>query len=113
MATLTASGKEGIQPLQDERFAVCILRPPMIYGPGCKGNYPLLEKAALKLPFFPDVENERSILHIDGLCAYVREVFDTRAAGIAFRKPDYVCTSRMVKEIADAHGRENPFNQSI
>ncbi|MGI6325371.1 MAG: NAD-dependent epimerase/dehydratase family protein [Saccharofermentanales bacterium] len=109
--------EKGIQPLQDERFAVCILRPPMIYGPGCKGNYPLLEKAALKLPFFPDVENERSILHIDGLCAYVREVFDTRAAGICFpQNPDYVCTSRMVKEIADAHGRKihltkvfNPF----
>ncbi len=26
----------GIQPLQDDTFKVCILRPPMIYGPGSR-----------------------------------------------------------------------------
>lgn len=39
--------------LEDENFKVVILRPPMIYGKGSKGNYPLLAKLALKLPFFP------------------------------------------------------------
>ena len=98
--------EEGIQPLQNERFAVCILRPPMVYGPGSKGNYRLLEKAALKLPFFPDIENERSMLHIDGLCAYVKQMVDSRSSGIHFpQNPAYVCTSRMVREIAQAHGK--------
>lgn len=97
----------GIQPLQDEHFQVCILRPPMIYGPGSKGNYPLLEKAALRLPFFPDIENQRSMLHIDRLCAYVQEVIDKQYAGTYFpQNPEYVCTSQMVKEIAEAYGKK-------
>ena len=36
--------EEGIGKLDDESFKVVILRPPMIYGKGSKGNYPLLEK---------------------------------------------------------------------
>ncbi|MGI6696599.1 MAG: NAD-dependent epimerase/dehydratase family protein [Christensenellales bacterium] len=96
----------GIQPLQDEQFAVCILRPPMIYGPGCKGNYPLLEKAALKLPFFPDVKNERSMLQIDKLCEYVKLMIDAQRSGIYFpQNSEYVCTSDMVKQIAYANGK--------
>ena len=99
--------EKGIEPLNDDSFKVCILRPPMIYGPGCKGNYPLLEKAALKLPFFPDVENERSMLQIDGLSAYLKKMIDTKDSGIHFpQDPEYTCTSRMVKKIAQAHGKE-------
>lgn len=98
--------EEGILPLDDDSFHVCVLRPPMIYGPGCKGNYPLLEKAALKLPFFPDIRNERSMLFIDNLCAYVKVVVDGRLSGIHFpQNREYVSTSQMVKEIALAHGR--------
>ena len=97
----------GIQPLNDDSFKVCILRPPMIYGLGSKGNYPLLEKATLKLPFFPDIENERSMLHIDRLCAYVKEYIDQNTSGIHLpQNPDYVCTSQMVKDIAQAHGKK-------
>ena len=97
----------GIQPLHDENsFKVCILRPPMIYGPGCKGNYPLLEKAALRLPFFPDIQNERSMLHIDGLCAFFKSAIDQCIGGVCFpQDPQYVCTSQMVKDIALTHGR--------
>lgn len=39
---------------------ICILRPPMIYGKGSKGNYPILAKLATKLPIFPKVNNCRS-----------------------------------------------------
>ena len=98
--------EEGILPLDDEGFRVCVLRPPMIYGPGCKGNYPLLVKAALKLPFFPDIQNERSMLFIDNLCAYVKAVVYGRLSGIHFpQNRKYVCTSEMVRQIALAHDR--------
>lgn len=98
--------EEGILPLHDEGFRTCVLRPPMIYGPGCKGNYPMLVKAALKLPFFPDIQNERSMLFIDNLCVYVKAAVDGRLSGIHFpQNREYVCTSQMVKEIALAHGR--------
>lgn len=99
--------EEGILPLDEDSFRVCVLRPPMIYGPGCKGNYPMLVKAALKLPFFPDIQNERSMLFIDNLCAYVKAAVDGGSSGIHFpQNNEYVCTSQMVKEIAVAHGRK-------
>ena len=44
--------EKGILPLQSDDFIVVILRPPMIYGKGCKGNYQALVKLALKLPVF-------------------------------------------------------------
>ena len=31
--------EEKILSLSDEDFKVCIIRPPMVYGEGCKGNY--------------------------------------------------------------------------
>ena len=41
-----------IRPLEDENFKIVIVRPPMIYGPHSKGNYPLLAKFAKKTPYF-------------------------------------------------------------
>lgn len=99
--------EQGILPLQDENFAVCILRPPMIYGPGCKGNYPILEKAALRLPFFPNIANERSMLSVDGLCECVRDIIDRQYMGIFFpQDAQYVCTSSLVARIAKEHGKQ-------
>ena len=31
-----------IQKLSDDNFIVSIMRPPVIYGPGCKGNFPII-----------------------------------------------------------------------
>lgn len=45
--------EKGLKPLGSDNFKVAILRPPMIYGKGSKGNYPKLAKVAQKLPFFP------------------------------------------------------------
>lgn len=42
-----------IQEMDAENFKVVVLRPPMIYGKGSKGNYPQLAKLASKLPVFP------------------------------------------------------------
>ena len=52
--------EEGILRLQDNIFNVVIIRPPMIYGKGSKGNYPLLSKLSQITPFFPNYENQRS-----------------------------------------------------
>lgn len=100
------AAEEVVRSLQADDFAVCVLRPPMIYGPGCKGNYQTLVKGALKLPFFPDIENERSMLHIDTLCAFVKDLLDRNAAGLFFpQDAQYACTSRMVERIARDNGR--------
>jgi nucleoside-diphosphate-sugar epimerase len=97
----------GITPLQDDHFSICILRPPMIYGPGCKGNYPVLSRAAQKLPFFPDVQNQRSMLFVGNLCAYIKCVIDRVLSGVFFpQNKEYVCTSDMVRQIAQVYRRK-------
>lgn len=99
--------ENGILPLNNEDFNVVILRPPMIYGKDCKGNYKTLRKFALKLKFFPYVKNERSMLYIENLCEFVRLMIDNEESGTFFPQNDeYTNTSEMVKAIAAAHGRK-------
>lgn len=99
--------EEGLQQLADDMFKVVILRPPMIYGKGSKGNYPLLARMARKLPFFPDVKNERSMLYVGNLCKFVSLMIENEESGIFFpQNAEYVRTSDMVKKIAEAHKKK-------
>ncbi|SHK14507.1 UDP-glucose 4-epimerase [Hathewaya proteolytica DSM 3090] len=99
--------EELIAPLQDDSFNISVLRPPMIYGKGCKGNYVRLEKFALKSPIFPKIENKRSMIEIDKLCEFVKLIIDDESNGLFLpQNEEYVCTSDMVKAIAEAHGKK-------
>ena len=60
-----------IRALASDSFETVILRPPFIYGPGCKGNYVSLAKLAKKLPVFPMAGNRRSMLYIGNLCEFL------------------------------------------
>mgnify|MGYP000851204771 CR=1 FL=1 len=96
-----------LKKIEDKTFKLVILRPPMIYGKGSKGNYPKLSKAAQILPIFPDIDNERSMLHIDNLCEFIRLMIDNEERGLFFpQNEEYVKTSEMVRMIAEAHGRK-------
>lgn len=98
--------EEGILPLSDDKFKVAVLRPPMIYGKGSKGNYPKLAKMARKLPVFPDIDNERSMLYIDNLCEFIRLIINNEESGVFYpQNKEYVKTSDLVKEIAKVHGK--------
>ncbi len=96
--------EEGILPLQDESFHVAVIRPPMIDGPGSKGNYRLLSRFSCVTPFFPNVYNERSMLYVDNFCACLKGMIDTGAVGIFLpQNKEIVSTVRLVKEIAKVH----------
>ncbi|WP_341357141.1 NAD-dependent epimerase/dehydratase family protein [Rossellomorea sp. y25] len=98
--------EEGIKSLNSENFRIAIIRPPMIYGKNSKGNYPKLAKAAQILPLFPDVENKRSMLHIDNLSEFIRLIIDHEESGLFFpQNKEYVSTSEMVKVIAGFHSK--------
>lgn len=91
-----------VRRLASESFRVAVLRPPMIYGRGSKGNYPLLAKLAKKLPVFPDVENRRSMLYIDNLCEFLCKLILSGEGGVYFpQNREYTKTSEMVQAIAD------------
>lgn len=99
--------EQGILPLADDSFKVVVVRPPMIYGNGCKGNYPRLAKLAKKLPFFPYFDNERSMLYIDNLCEFLKLAILNDANGIFFpQNKEYTNVPKLVKTIAFANGKK-------
>lgn len=104
--------ENGILALQSEDFNVTIIRPPMLYGKNTKGNYPKLSKVARLCPVFPDIENERSMLHIENLCEFIRFIIDDMACGVFCpQNREYVNTTEMVKIIAAVHGKKIYFTK--
>ena len=100
-----AKAEEGLQVLADDSFKLAILRPPMIYGKGCKGNYQTMAKLAKKLPVFPCVDNRRSMLYMENLAEFIRLLLEDEAEGIFCpQNNEYVNTSDMVNLIAHANG---------
>ena len=92
--------------LEGPDFRVAILRPPMIYGKDCKGNFRSLVSFARRLPFFPKVPNQRSMLYVGSLNRLVQQIIDREDKGIFCpQDPEYVNTSAMVQAIAAAQGK--------
>ena len=99
-------GEEGIRALSDNNFKVCIIRPPMIYGPGCKGNFPRLVWLANKTPIFPAWHNKRSMLYIDNLCEFVKQLILHETGGIVFpQNAEYADTVEIIRYYAKQSGR--------
>lgn len=93
--------------LEDDSFRVCVLRCPMIFGKGCRGNYPLLSRIARRLPIFPRVRNCRSMLYAENLAEFVRLIIENRERGIFWpQNSEYSNTSELVRMIAEVHGRK-------
>ncbi|SDW42915.1 UDP-glucose 4-epimerase [Marinococcus luteus] len=104
--------EQGIIPLGNDRFKVAVIRPPMIYGKGSKGNYPKLSKIAKLFPLFPDIENKRSMLHIDNLCEFLRLIILNEENGFFFpQNKEYTKTSEMVKNISEVHKKKIKFTK--
>lgn len=109
--------EEKLAKLETKEFKVAIVRPPMVYGKEAKGNYPKLAKFAKVSPIFPDYENQRSMIHIDNLCEFLRLIISKQEQGKFHpQNADYVKTSEMVREIAKVNHKKiwmtklfNPF----
>lgn len=100
-----------VRLLADEKFKVIVLRPPMIYGRGSKGNFSILEKIAKKTPIFPDINNSRSMLHIDNLCEFLCQIMLVKhvkenAVVLIPQNSEWTKTTQMVKEISAASGKK-------
>lgn len=101
---------EKIAKLECDTFKVAILRPPMVYGKGCKGNYQRLRSFALKSPIFPDYPNQRSMVFIDNLCEFVKKAADEKKHGLFFpQNAEYVNTSEIVRIISRKHNKNILF----
>ena len=95
-----------IAPLSDEHFTVTILRPPVVFGPGAKGNPARLERLSKKMPFCPDFENRRSMVSIETLCGAVKALLDAPRAGVFFpQEPEPVATCDLIERAMREQGR--------
>lgn len=96
-----------VKNMNDDSFKVAILRPPMVYGKKCRGNYQSLRKFALKSPIFPNYDNIRSMIFIGNLCEFIKCIIDRNDSGLFFpQNKDYVKTSDMVLSIAKQHNKK-------
>lgn len=95
-----------LQKLQTAGFQVAVIRAPMIYGKGSKGNFPMLLKLAEITPVFPKIQNQRSMLYVENLAEFIRLLAEAGIGGVFFpQNAEYVSTPEMVRLIGEALGR--------
>lgn len=109
--------ENGLKELECDTFKVCILRPPMIYGPNSKGNFPRLAKLATKTPIFPAWHNKRSMLFIDNLGEFVKQAILRQLSGTFYpQNREQADTVEIIRFFANKAGHKvwitkllNPF----
>ena len=109
--------EKGLKELESETFKICILRPPIIYGPNSKGNFPRLIKLACKTPVFPEWHNKRSMLYIDNLAEFVKQAIDRQLHGTFYpQNRELVDTVEVIRYFANENNHRiwitkclNPF----
>lgn len=103
-----------IQKMNSDDFAVSVLRPPMVFGPNCKGNFPRLAKLAKKCLLFPEFHNIRSMLYIDNLCEFIKKIIILRVSGVLFpQNESYFCTSQIIRVLAKEYNRKVRFTKVL
>ena len=103
--------EEGINALTSDGFKVCIVRPPMVYGKNCKGNFQTVVKIVEKSPVFPRIKNERSMIYIDNLSSFIKMCVDQSVSGLYCpQNREYVRTMDMAKMIAVKLGKKRYFS---
>lgn len=104
--------EQALRAMADDTFRVAVLRPPMVYGKNCRGNFQTMKKLVAKSPVFPAVKNQRSMISIDNLCSFVRMAVDEQLCGTFFpqnREP--ISTTAMAHIMADVLGRRVWFSR--
>lgn len=95
-----------LRKLQDADFRVAIVRAPMIYGKGCKGNFSVLVKLAARMSVFPALGNQRSMLYVENLAEFLRLLMEAGTGGTFFpQNAEYARTDEMVRLIGKTMGR--------
>lgn len=98
---------QGIHAMATENFKVVSVRPPVVYGKGCKGNFSLLIKLAKYMPVFPYFENTKSMIHIDNLSNFICKVIENGDSGIFHpQNAEHTNISEIIKEVRLAMGKK-------
>ena len=76
--------------LESRTFNVSIIRIPMIYGIDAPGNIKKLTSFVKFVPFLPfkNLNNKRSIIHINKICSFIDDVIKKKVSGILLLSDD-------------------------
>jgi len=99
-----------IQKLGGENFVVSIIRSPMVYGPGVKGN--MLRLIKLSDGYFSyilnGIQNSRSIVYLDNLIALINRIIELKEKGVFLAcDGNPLSTSNMVELIRQGLGKKS------
>ena len=101
-----------LRVLQDENFTVSILRPPIVYGKNCPGNFQRLLSLVKASPIFPAVKNRRSMIFVDNLSAFIHLIIEKKCSGIFFpQNRECANTTEIAKIIAEMLNRRVFFSR--
>lgn len=94
--------------LESKKFKITIVRAPMIYGPNCPGNFSKLLKLFFRLPFFPRMNNKRSMIFIDNLSEFLNVIIQNQISGIYIpQNEEYVSTLSIFKTFRKKIGKKD------
>ncbi len=102
-----------LQWASEHRRHAAVLRLPLVYGPGSRGNVPRMIAGISEgwFPPLPDVGNNRSMVHVDDVArAALLVARDPRASGRVFIATDgrSYSTAQICDAIRRALGRPSP-----
>ncbi len=96
-----------LEKLSDDSFKVAIVRPPMVYGKDCPGNYRKLSSLVKKIPVFPKADNKKSMLYVENLSFFIYGIIKDKLEGVFMPMDnEYVSTSYMAEVIAKTIGKK-------
>jgi nucleoside-diphosphate-sugar epimerase len=100
-----AEAEEALRAI--DGLKLCVLRPPLVYGPAVKANFLALMRAiarGLPLPL-AGIENRRSLIYVDNLCHAVLACLGLSGRTYLVSDGPPLSTPRLCRAIGDALGR--------
>lgn len=97
-----AMAEQELSKLQDGKFDIAFVRPPSVYGKGCKGGYITgFKKIASLLPIIPRAyENAcQSFIYIDNLSECVRLIAENHLSGAFCPQDDETPNANRLLEV--------------
>ncbi|MBQ9519061.1 MAG: NAD-dependent epimerase/dehydratase family protein, partial [Firmicutes bacterium] len=106
--------EEKLFAMESPDFKITVIRPPMVYGKGCPGNYAVLSKTVKTFGLIPDTDNKRSMIYIGNLAQCVEDIVKNRISGIICpQNAEYVNTAKMCGYIAKYSGKKVIFSKTL
>ena len=102
---------------QKTKMDVVIIRPPLVYGPGVKGNFASMIKwmnKPLPLPFGA-IHNQRSLIALDNLVSFISLCIDLEKSSKASNQVFLICdgedvsTTQLLKKVGQAFSLYSPL----